>query len=277
MDMIKSAFIGLCFFIIFAAFAQEPNYLDLVKSESLLEDLFAQLYADSLSDRDQVLSSILEIMPEALSAEGAMDYPWKGLTRIGVVSSDDQMVRIFTWHVTDDPDTHRYFGYIQVAMKRGKFKLYPLLDNGLTQRGRTKLDQTTEDWCGKLYYSILTTRHKRKAYYTLLGMDFNNSRSTIKTIETIQLQRNQPRFVKELYDNGKEFKDRMVLEYSSQVAISVRFDKGMDMITFDHLVPFHPIYENNYEFYGPDGSFDGLQFEDGIWHLRPDIDARNRN
>lgn len=97
MDMIKSAFIGLCFFIIFAAFAQEPNYLDLVKSESLLEDLFAQLYADSLSDRDQVLSSILEIMPEALSAEGAMDYPWKGLTRIGVVSSDDQMVRIFTW------------------------------------------------------------------------------------------------------------------------------------------------------------------------------------
>jgi hypothetical protein len=49
----------------------------------------------------------------------------------------------------------------------------------------------------------------------------------------------------------------------------------MDMITFDHLVPFHPIYENNYEFYGPDGSFEGLQFEDGTWIQRTDIDARN--
>ena len=69
--------------------------------------------------------------------------------------------------------------------------------------------------------------------------------------------------------------DRLVLEYSKQVAISVRYDELTDMITFDHLVPFHPIYERNYEFYGPDGSFDGLEFSDGIWIYQDDIDARN--
>jgi hypothetical protein len=216
-------------------------------------------------------------MPEALSAEGAMDFSWKGLTRIGVVTSDDQMIRIFTWHLTDDPDTHRYFGFIQMGQKKGKLKLYTLVDNGLSQRGVTRLDQSHENWYGKLYYSIITAKYKRKTYYSLLGMDFNNSRSTIKTIEALSIQRNQPRFAKELFFNGRDKLDRLVLEYSSQVAISVRFDPGMDMITFDHLVPFHPIYENNYEFYGPDGSFEGLQFEEGLWILRTDIDARNIN
>jgi len=257
--------------------AQGPEYLKLVKSEAQLEDLFIQLYSDSLSDRGQVLTTILDIMPDALALEGAMDFPWNGLSRIGVVTSDDKMIRIFTWHVTDDPDHHRYFGFIQVGQKKGKFKLYTLVDNGLNQRGVTKLDQSVEDWYGKLYYSIITTAHKRKTYYTLLGMDFNDTRSTIKTIETLTIQRSQPRFAKELFFDGRDNQDRLVLEYSSQVAISVRFDPGMGMIAFDHLVPLHPIYENNYEFYGPDGSFEGLQFEDGTWILRTDIDARNLN
>ena len=272
-------FVFICLFFSHAAMvsAQGPENLALLKSEILLEDLFVQLYSDSLSDREQVLTTILDVMPNVLASEGAMDFPWNGLSRIGVVTSDDQMIRTFTWHVMDDPDHHRHFGFIQVGQKKGKFKLYTLVDNGLNQRGVSKLDQSLEDWYGKLYYSIITSSHKRKTFYTLLGMDFNDTRSTIKTIETLSIQRNQPRFAKEMFFNGRDNQDRLVLEYSSQVAISVRFDPGMDMITFDHLVPFHPIYENNYEFYGPDGSFEGLQFEDGTWIQRTDIDARNIN
>ena len=91
----------------------------------------------------------------------------------------------------------------------------------------------------------------------------------------MEIQRNKPRFIKGLFFNGKDRVDRMVLEYSSQVAISVRYDPLMDMVAFDHLVPFHPIYNGNYEFYGPDGSFDGLEFSAGTWILREDIDVRN--
>jgi len=275
--MSRSALIIISLFFTGSLLAQEPQYLDLVKSESLLQDLFVQLYSDSLSDTEPVLTSLLEIMPDVLSAEGAMDFPWSGLNRIGVVTSEDKMIRMFTWHITDDPDHHRYFGFIQVAVKKGKIKLFTLHDNGKSQRKVTRLDQSTDDWYGKLYYKIITSSYKRKTFYTLLGMDFNNSRSTIKTIEALSIQRSQPRYVKELFFNGKDYQDRLVLEYSSQVAISVRFDQGLGMITFDHLVPFHPIYENNYEFYGPEGSFDGLELEKGIWNLRTDIDARNVN
>jgi len=275
--MSRFVFIMLSFLLAAALRGQDPQYLDLVKAESMLQDLFIQLYSDSLSDPEPVLTTILKVMPEALSTEGAMDFPWAGLNRIGVVSSEDDMIRIFTWHVMDDRDTYRYFGYVQVAMRKDKLRVYALHDNGKKQRGLSKLDQSVEDWCGKLYYSILTTHHKRKTFYTLLGMDFNDTRSTFKTVEILDLQRNQVRFLKERFFDGKGKQDRLVLEYSAQVAISVRYDPDLKMIAFDHLVPFHPIYENNFEFYGPDGSFDGLEFVDGIWTYRTDIDARNVN
>jgi hypothetical protein len=57
--------------------------------------------------------------------------------------------------------------------------------------------------------------------------------------------------------------------------MTVRYDESIGMITFDHLAPLHPIYRNNYEFYGPDGSFDGFEFTDGVWIYQKDIDARN--
>jgi hypothetical protein len=257
--------------------AQEPEYLALVKSETQLKNLFDQLYSDTLSEADPLIDSINKVMRGALSATGSLDFPWSALNRIGKVVSKDQRVKVFSWHVMDDPDHYRYFGFIQVAQKKGKVRLFELKDNGKAQRGIMKLDQSTENWYGKLYYEILTHRYKRKTYYTLLGMDFNDSRSTIKSVEVITLQRNQPRFAKEMFFNGRDKVDRVVLEYSDQVSISVRYDPGLQMITYDHLVPLHPVYSNNYEFYTPDGSYDGLSFSDGLWILQRDIDARNRD
>ncbi|RLE05630.1 MAG: hypothetical protein DRJ13_01670 [Bacteroidetes bacterium] len=255
--------------------AQEPEYLEFVKSETRLQQLFSRLYTDSLSDVDAVLDTIRIEMTEALNMQGSMDFPWMRLDKIGIITSEDNRLRIFTWHIMDDFDHYRYFGFIQVGMKKGKSRLYELKDNNKLQRGVMKLDQSREDWYGKLYYQVLTNQYKRKTYYTLLGMDFNSSRSIIKSVEVIALQRNAPHFERSLFFNGRDKVDRLVLEYSSQVAISVRYDQGTDMITFDHLVPFHPIYENNFEFYGPDGSIDGLEFSGGIWNYQDDIDARN--
>lgn len=273
--MTRSVSILLFILIQLSLFSQEPEYLEFVKAEARLQGLFTQLYSDSLSDEQPLLDSIRAEMTNALSMQGSMDFPWNRLDRIGVITSEDRRMRVFTWHVLDDSDHYRYFGFIQVGMKKGRTELYELKDNGKPQRGIMKLDQTKADWYGKLYYQVLTNHHKRKTYYTLLGMDFNNSLSTIKSVEVMAIQRNDPHFVRSLFFNGRDFVDRLVLEYANQVAISVRYDPGTGMITFDHLVPFHPIYKNNFEFYGPDGSFDGLEFSKGRWIYRDDIDARN--
>lgn len=274
-DMVRSFSIILLILLVVPVRAQEPGYLELVEAEAELQELFNQLYSDTLTDSELVLTRIRMVMNNALAIDGAMDFAWSKLTKIGVISSEDGKVKIFTWHVMDDPDNYRYFGYIQVGLKKDKVRVYELVDNQEGQHNVNKLQQSPDEWYGKLYYKIITGNYKRKTIYTLLGMDFNNTRSTIKTIEVITIQRNKPLFARELFFNGRDNQDRMVLEYSSQVAISVRYDPAMEMITFDHLVPFHPIYNNNFEFYGPDGSFDGLEFAAGTWIFHEDIDARN--
>ncbi|MDF1575233.1 MAG: hypothetical protein P1P86_08605 [Bacteroidales bacterium] len=270
-------FFGTFFLLFFhlSLHAQEPAYLELVKAESRLQGLFNQLYGDSISDKEFLLETIKLEMTVALSMPGSLDFPWNRLDKIGVIRSEDKRMRVFSWHVEDDKDHYRYFGLIQIELKKGKIRLYELKDNGKPQRGMVKYDQSKTDWYGKLYYQVLTNTYKRKTFYTLLGMDFNNMLSTIKSVEVMVIQRNEPLFARSLFFNGRDFVDRLVLEYAKQVAISVRYDPGIGMITFDHLAPFHPIYENNFEFYGPDGSFDGLEFEEGHWIYRADIDARN--
>lgn len=261
----------------FPAGGQQSGYLEMVRAEEQLHLLFNRLYSDSLSDRETILNRIHEIMPEALSMDGAMDFPWSRLDRIGVVTSDDEQIRIFTWHIAEDQDHYRYFGYVQVARRRGKVEVYELEDRINGHTTEQKIEQSPESWHGKLYYGIITSKYHRDTYYTLLGMDFNDSRSNIKTVEVMEIRRNRPRFVGDMFLDGNDRVDRIVLEYSSQVSISVRYDRHLKMITFDHLVPFHPIYRGDYKFYGPDGSFDGLEFEEGIWIYRDDVDARNRS
>lgn len=265
--------------LIFIAFAgqlkgQETEFLELHKAEDQMEDLFQDLYSDTVEDVKPILNELDVLVPDILSMPGALDYPWDRLSRIGVRTSEDGRIRIFTWHVEDAPDNYRYFGYIQVEQKRGKIGVYELKDNFKPQRGLYNADQSVDNWIGKLCYGIVTKEVKRKTYYTLLGLDFNNALSNIKSVEVLSIQRNKPRFEKKKFSNGTQLVDRVVLEYSNQVSISVRYDSSMDLITFDHLVPISPIYKNNFEFYGPDGSFDGLRFEDGTWILSEDIDAR---
>lgn len=272
--MTRHLTISLLFLLSIHLSAQEQSYLELHKAELQLAMLFAELYSDTLSDVDQVLREINFLIPDALTMPGAMDYSWDRLDQIGVRSSENKEMRIFSWHVVDNPDSFRYFCFIQVRQKRGRVELFSLLDNNKSQHGVFRTDQTGENWYGKLYYGIVTKKVRRKVYYTLLGLDFHNSRSNIKSVEVMTLHRNKPRFEKNMFFNGNEHVDRLVLEYSKQVAISVRYEPSLDMISYDHLVPLDPIYQNNFEFYGPDGSFDGLKFEDGLWILQTDIDAR---
>lgn len=275
--MTRTLFITCFFLLLVPVRAQEPGYLELVKAENELSDLFQILYSDTLSEPQKILDSIGGLMSEALARDGSMDFPWNRLNRIGVIGSEDGLLKIFTWHLMDDPNHYRYYGFIQVGMKKGRVKLYELQDNHKDQRNVVNLQQSPEDWYGKLYYKIITRNYKKKTVYTLLGMDFNNSTSIIKTIESMAIQRNKPHFEGGQFFDGRNNVDRIVLEYSSQVAMSVRYDPRVEMITYDHLVPFHPVYTGNYEFYGPDGSYDGLEFNEGTWIFRRDIDARNMN
>jgi hypothetical protein len=57
--------------------------------------------------------------------------------------------------------------------------------------------------------------------------------------------------------------------------MSLRYDPQKKMIVFDHLSPTKPSLEGQYEFYGPDFTYDGLKFEKGVWEHYQNIEITN--
>jgi hypothetical protein len=57
--------------------------------------------------------------------------------------------------------------------------------------------------------------------------------------------------------------------------MTCKFNETVNAIVFDHLSPPKSSQIGQFQFYGPDGSFDGLQLIKGKWILVPDIFVTN--
>lgn len=268
---------GIFVLIAVMALAQEDrNYLDIVKVEGQLKSMFDRLYDDPVPGSGMHLYHAIDtLFQEALMLPGSFDHNWDRLDMIGRLLSDDKQVKVFSWMYMASRNEYHYTAYLQVLDRKGEAEVFRLQPVDSEARYSENFIQRTEEWHGKLYYDILTNEYKRKVFYTLLGADFKDSNSKLKTIEVFAIQRGKPVFRGDQFLVGGTVKDRVVLEYSADLMASVRFNENLQMIVADHLEPLHPIYYGNYQFYGPDGSYDGYRFTEGIWVLEEDVDARN--
>jgi len=276
--MKKSFVTVLLLFVALCSYGQDRSgYLELIKAEDKLKILFDSLYSEEVTGKSMDLfREIDSLFNQVIHIPGAFEYGWEKLDKIGKLKSDDGNLKVFSWIYMVSRNDYRYRAYMLVKKKRGDFEVFRLEPGQEENIKEEDYPQKISDWHGKVYYDLVTKTYKRKTFYTLMGADFNNIQTSIKTIEVIALQRGKPVFRDDQFLTGGTVHDRIILEYSSDLAASVRYNKELDMIVYDHLAPLHPIYTGNYQFYGPDGSYDGFEFRDGIWVQVEDIDARNR-
>lgn len=272
----RGLIITACLFFSLIVQAQE-DYLSLARVERELELAFDELYSEQIPGTSLALYHSIDSMFEAaLELPGSANYRWEKLDQIGKLKSDDGSLRVYSWLYMADRNTYHYSCFFQVIDRKGNAEIFKLKQSRSPEAKGEEYPQTLEDWHGKIYYGLHQSKYRRKTLYTLMGMDFNNMNSSMKSVEVIAIQRGKPVFRDDQFLDGGTVKDRMIFEYSNEVAISVRYNQELDLIVFDHLVPFHPLYHGNYQFYGPDGSYDGLKFQEGIWVMVEDVDARNR-
>jgi hypothetical protein len=256
---------------------QEKGYFDIAQYENQLTSMFERLYTEEIPGLSMNLfHSIDTLFESALNTPGSFDYAWDNLENIGKLKSDDGKMKVFSWLYMEGRNEYHYTSFIQIRKKNGEvevFKLNPVASEDVKTE---KFKQNLDNWHGKIYYELQTDTYKRKVFYTLIGADFNNTLSSIKTLEVLAIQRDKPVFRGNQFLDGGTVKDRIVFEYSSELASSIRYNDQLKMIVSDHLGPLHPIYTGNYEFYGPDGSYDGFIFIEGIWVKEENVDARNR-
>ncbi|HEY4798748.1 MAG TPA: hypothetical protein VII99_06690, partial [Bacteroidia bacterium] len=132
-------------------------------------------------------------------------------------------------------------------------------------------------WFGAYYYQLAEMKYKKKKQYVLLGWDGNNRNSNKRLIDVLYFDsKGMPHFGDAIFtdENGK-IKKRIIFEFKAAVFMSLRYDEEKQAIVFDHLSPANPNLEGQYEFYGPDFTYDMLHFKDGKWEYIKNIETRN--
>ncbi len=245
--------------------------------EDSIQFAFHQLIlAKNDEARQMVNDEIIKFFDAALARKESFEYRFDSLKNVSKLVASDDLVRVISWNLPKQNGEYEYFAYIQqLDKKRTKLKLYKLLD-GSDKIKNPEFEKLNEKkWYGALYYHIETTIAGKKTYYTLLGWDGNNNFTNKKVVECFYIDGNKLILGPPIFKMGQDVKNRLVFEFAKQVKMMLRYDKKIKMIVYDHLAPSHKKFTGQYMYYGPDLSQDGIQFIDGYWVLKPNLDLRN--
>jgi hypothetical protein len=244
----------------------------------VLEDLFDRLvdnYNDS--DRIRINDSIRIILDGYVKSDTVFTHRFTNLRYLGQIMSPDSLIKIITWNLVLENESGRYFCYFIIKQDPGgKNMIYRLSASYNDDPVRTDTTYSEPNWYGALYYDLKPCIIDNRRCWVLLGIDYGNFFISRKIIEVLNFSTdNSIIFGRKWFASGEELKYREVFEYASNAMMSLRFRSDSSII-FDHLVPFSDSHKNDRQYYGPDYSFDEYSFENGIWKLTMNVDARNK-
>ena len=244
----------------------------------VLEDLFDRLvdnYNDS--DRIRINDSIRIILDGYVKSDTVFTHRFTNLRYLGQIISPDSLIKIITWNLVLENEPGRYFCYFIIKQDpEGKNMIYRLSASYNDDPVRTDTTYSEPNWYGALYYDLKPCIIDNRRCWVLLGIDYGNFFISRKIIEVLNFSTdNSIIFGRKWFASGEELKYREVFEYASNAMMSLRFRSDSSII-FDHLVPFSDSHKNDRQYYGPDYSFDEYSFENGIWKLTMNVDARNK-
>lgn len=226
--------------------------------------------AREAADRFRADSNFTRMLVRALKEPHSFSYPFDSLNTISRVYAPDSSFRIFTWQVIRDEKVFRRHGAIQMNTVDGSLQLFPLLDKTAVTENITDVVTDNDGWIGAIYYRIILTTYNGKKFYTLLGYDENNFRSTKKRIEVLSFgQDRKPVFGGRFFSFEKDsplkpVQSRFSIEYKKDGNGSIRYDDEMGIIIYDHLISENNEPAKKYT-YVPDGDYEGFKWENGKW------------
>ncbi|MBF25165.1 MAG: hypothetical protein CMP49_01420 [Flavobacteriales bacterium] len=249
---------------------QVTNYHN--KELSLLSNKI--LTGDSDSIREEASKKLNNYFLKMLNEKKSYLYQLENTENIYIIQPKDRKFKLITWFLPYLNGTYKYFGIIQKCNKKGRKCNIYMLENRveLTQNDNNKIIDCN-NWYGSIYYDIVPIKVGKNRYYTLLGWDGNNSNTSKKIIEVLNIKRKKdPVFGANIFNNSNT---RILLEYSSQYPISLKYDAQLEYIVFDHLEPIDGISIDNFNLYATDLSYDILKKSKIGWKLEENIYLNN--
>ena len=260
-------------------FAQKGNNKLIAEYEDTLKLLAYQIMnAESEEERRTANNGFVINLHEVLQYEKSFKFPFDSLITISKIYSPDNRFRIFNWLLKRDNNTYEYYAIIHYHNKKKKrYELITLNDNSRNIRNPEQAELDSENWYGGLIYEIIYIKKSGRQYYTILLWDGNDGYSTKKIIDvmyfggTKKIKFGLPIFKK----NKKESQKRIILQYDSKTAVSVKYHNKEKRIVYNHLIPRRKDLEGLSEYYIPEGTFNAYNYKNGKWWLEENIDIRN--
>ncbi|RFM25614.1 hypothetical protein DXN05_24060 [Deminuibacter soli] len=250
----------------------KPDRQRLTVLEDTLKKLGQQMIYDvEASRRFAADSSFIRTLVKALHTPYSFDYDFDSVQTVSTLYAPDTTFRVFTWQFQRDDDYYRQRGAIQMKTADGSLKLFPLIDMSDFTQNPVDSVRSNLNWIGAIYYGIVMKKAGAKKYYTLLGFDDNNMRSTKKWIDVLTFdEAGNPHFGGQYFDYKNDSLKpaqpayRFCLEYKKEGRARMAYDPEMDMIIFDHLVSEDNNQSKRYTLI-PDGDYEGFKWQNGHW------------
>lgn len=263
----------LAVFICNISFAQgirKTNFNDLQDSEDSLRYYAVQIIQGiNAEDRLKADSIFTRRLVQSLKTINSFHYPFESLQTVSILYAPDSLFRIFTWQLVINENVIRQHGAIQMKTYDGSLKLFPLIDKSDITTNVADTIGDNYGWIGAIYYKIIQKRSNNRNYYTLLGFDENNIRSSRKIIEVLDLSTDQPVFGGRYfsYEEDSVFKtshSRYIMEYKKEAGPRLTYDKDLDMIIVEHLISESNEPKKKWTLIG-DGDYEGFKWKNGKW------------
>jgi len=247
-------------------------------AESILKTYsFEITNADEMVDRTIADSFFTRSLVKALKIPYSFNYGFDSLKTISRLYAPDSSFRIITWQIMKDFTYYRYKGAIQFKTTDGSLKLIPLYDGtDFTERPVDSV-RTNENWIGALYYNIVLKTYNNKKYYTLLGYDENDARTTKKWMEVLTFDNNNKpvfggRYFSYPNDPIKPPQPafRFCIEFKKEANAKLNYDPEIDRIVFAKLVSETGEISKKHTLV-PHGSIEGFKWELGRWIYIPEV------
>lgn len=270
----KKPFIVLfLIFISSLSFAQRISKTDLKvlkqKEDSLKTYATQIIQGINADNRFQADSMFTRILMRALKTTNSFYHPFDSLTTISTLYSPDSAFRIFTWQLVINENVIRQHGAIQMRTYDGSLKRYPLIDKSDVTGNIEDTIGNNYGWIGAIYYKIILKKSGNQNYYTLLGFDENNIRSSRKIIEVLTFTNDEPVFGGRYFsfENDGKFKSarsRYIMEFKKEAGPRLTYDKDLDIIIAEHLVSESNDPNKKWTLVG-DGDYEGFKWQSGKW------------
>lgn len=227
--------------------------------------------AEETADRSIADSFFTRALVQALKVPYSFSYPFDSLKTISHLYAPDSSFRIFSWQIMKDFSYYRQKGAIQFRTKDGSLKLIPLYDNSPFTDNPVDSVRSNQQWIGAVYYNIIQKTFNNKNYYTLIGYDENDARSTKKWMEVLTFdEQNRPIFGGRYFNYpNDDIKPpqpafRFCLEFKKEANAKLNYDLDLDMITFAHLTSENGDPASKHTLV-PMGNYEGFRWINGKW------------